>query len=102
MIVCVQKYGLSQEQADAILALRLGRLTAAEESKLKKEHEELSEQVTFNSVTVLCNYCHCPLTTSRLSYSMHFDTYYDTRHYDCTTLVRCVVRLPVIYTLVCV
>jgi DNA gyrase/topoisomerase IV subunit A len=50
---CVlQKYGLSQEQADAILALRLGRLTAAEETKLKKEHEELSEQVLFVSVTV--------------------------------------------------
>jgi DNA gyrase/topoisomerase IV subunit A len=65
----LQRYGLSQEQADAILALRLGRLTAAEETKLKKEHEELSEQVTLISVTVAqCNYqfqisaCHVACT----------------------------------------
>lgn len=36
-----EPYGLSQEQADAILALRLGRLTSMEEGKLKAEAEDL-------------------------------------------------------------
>lgn len=36
-----EPYGLSHEQADAILALRLGRLTSMEEGKLKAEAEEL-------------------------------------------------------------
>lgn len=36
-----EQYGLSQEQADAILALRLGRLTSMEEGKLKEEAQEL-------------------------------------------------------------
>lgn len=39
-------YELSHEQADAILALRLGRLTSMEESKLKTEAEDL--QVTMS------------------------------------------------------
>eukprot|EP00903_Cladosiphon_okamuranus_P010462 g9898.t1 len=36
-----EPYGLSHEQADAILALRLGRLTSMEERKLKEEAEDL-------------------------------------------------------------
>ncbi|CAN0050365.1 unnamed protein product, partial [Ectocarpus sp. 12 AP-2014] len=36
-----EPYGLSQEQADAILALRLGRLTSMEEGKLKAEAKDL-------------------------------------------------------------
>ena len=40
-----EPYGLSQEQADAILALRLGRLTSMEESKLEAEAKELKATV---------------------------------------------------------
>lgn len=40
-----EPYGLSHEQADAILALRLGRLTSMEEGKLKAEAEELEATV---------------------------------------------------------
>ncbi|CAM9940419.1 unnamed protein product, partial [Phaeothamnion confervicola] len=38
-------FGLSSEQADAILGLRLGRLTSMEETKLRAEHVELTHQV---------------------------------------------------------
>jgi DNA gyrase subunit A len=38
-------YGLSHEQAEAILGLRLGRLTAMEEEKLKREHEDLTAEI---------------------------------------------------------
>ncbi|KAG5188528.1 DNA topoisomerase IV, ATP/GTP binding site [Tribonema minus] len=38
-------FGLSTEQADAVLALRLGRLTKAEEIKLKKEHTDLTKEI---------------------------------------------------------
>ncbi len=39
-----EPYSFSEEQADAILGLRLGRLTSMEEDKLKREHEELENK----------------------------------------------------------
>jgi len=39
-------FGLSDVQADAILSLRLGRLTQAEKGKLNKEHEILSQEIS--------------------------------------------------------
>jgi DNA gyrase subunit A len=39
------KYGFSTEQADSVLALRLSRLTAMEEGKLKEEHEQLTRDI---------------------------------------------------------
>lgn len=38
-------YGLSEQQADAILQMQLRRLTALEAEKIRKEHEELQEQI---------------------------------------------------------
>jgi DNA gyrase subunit A len=40
------EYGLSAPQADAVLALRLSRLTNMETDKLKKEHEELLREIS--------------------------------------------------------
>ncbi len=37
-------FDFSEEQADAILGLRLGRLTSMEEGRLKREHEELESK----------------------------------------------------------
>jgi DNA gyrase subunit A len=45
-ILSSDEYGLSDEQIEAILALRLGRLTSMEENKLKKEHDDLEGQIT--------------------------------------------------------
>lgn len=39
------QYSLSQEQADAILALRLSRLTGLEEKKLEEEHKTLTKDI---------------------------------------------------------
>ena len=39
------KYGLSDEQTDAIVALRLGRLTALETKELQTEHETLVREI---------------------------------------------------------
>lgn len=38
-------YGLSEQQADAILQMQLRRLTALEAEKIRKEHEELQDQI---------------------------------------------------------
>jgi DNA gyrase subunit A len=41
----IQKFGLSEEQAQAILDMRLQRLTALEAGKVRAEHEELIETI---------------------------------------------------------
>ncbi len=41
-----ESYNFSEEQADAILGLRLGRLTSMEEGKLKRENKELESKAT--------------------------------------------------------
>lgn len=48
-----QGFGLSEEQVEAILGLRLGRLTSMEESKLKEEHNLLTAQI--DSLTKVMN-----------------------------------------------
>ncbi len=42
----VEKYGMSEKQAEAILQMRLQKLTSAEISALIKEYENLKEQIT--------------------------------------------------------
>ncbi len=42
----VEKYGMSERQAEAILQMRLQKLTSAEISALIKEYEELKKQIT--------------------------------------------------------
>ena len=44
-VLMSEEYALSTEQADSILGLRLSRLTAMEENKLKNEHQELITQI---------------------------------------------------------
>lgn len=39
------KYNLTEVQAEAILGLRLGRLTSMEVKKLKEEHKDLTQQI---------------------------------------------------------
>jgi DNA gyrase subunit A len=41
----VERFGLTLEQAEAILAMTLRRLTALEANKIKSEHEELVERI---------------------------------------------------------
>ncbi len=41
------KFGLSQRQADAILNLRLQRLTALERQKIEAEHKKVSEDIAY-------------------------------------------------------
>jgi DNA gyrase subunit A len=41
----VERFGLTLEQAEAILAMTLRRLTALEANKIKSEHEELIERI---------------------------------------------------------
>ncbi|MCT7952770.1 DNA gyrase subunit A [Ancylothrix sp. C2] len=41
----ITDYGLSEQQADAILQMQLRRLTALEAEKIRKEHEDLQEQI---------------------------------------------------------
>ncbi len=41
----VERFSLSEEQAQAILDMRLARLTALESDKLREEHEELSKRI---------------------------------------------------------
>ncbi len=41
----VERFELSEEQAQAILDMRLARLTALESDKLREEHEELSRRI---------------------------------------------------------
>jgi DNA gyrase subunit A len=45
-VLMSDKYRFSNEQADSILALRLSRLTAMEEEKLKAEHKELTADIS--------------------------------------------------------
>jgi len=41
----IERFGLSLEQAEAILAMTLRRLTALEANRIKSEHEELVERI---------------------------------------------------------
>lgn len=44
-VLCGEGYNLSNAQTDAILALRLSRLTTMESSKLEEEHRQLKEDI---------------------------------------------------------
>lgn len=47
----IERYGLSQTQADAILQMQLRRLTALEAEKIQAEHEDLQTQIAdFNDI----------------------------------------------------
>ena len=41
------EYGLSSEQVESILGLRLSRLSGLEEKKLKEEHDDLTKQIEY-------------------------------------------------------
>lgn len=42
----IERFGLSEHQADAILQMQLRRLTALEAQKIEQEHQELLEKIT--------------------------------------------------------
>ena len=51
-VLMSDSYGLSNEQASAILDLRLGRLTSLEEGKLRDEHVQLTSDISHLSLVM--------------------------------------------------